>query len=204
MLLFSYFSEGAHAPIVPVLSLSTVSPPHLALGAPAAGPGRPQAGERQTCGRAAPAGSAERRLRSGHSRSGRAGAEQQRAALSCHCSHRPLPTGEGNGKGKEGKDRHRCSRHLPAPPLPRLPSVNKGWRERSVRAGSRRRLGVTLGQEPGSRAPQPRSCSGQPLWEMSTCFVRTWSGWESGSTNFVPPSSSAEAVWVCRTKQIHN
>lgn len=46
MLLFSYFSEGAHAPIIPVLSLSTVSPPHQVLAAPAAGPSR--------AGRAAP------------------------------------------------------------------------------------------------------------------------------------------------------
>lgn len=157
MLLFSYFSEGAHALTVPVLSLSTVSPPPPVLSAPTAGPSRaaraaPSPGNAKLAAAAAPPPAAPQ---SRGPAPGRAGAGEQHTARSCNCSDRPLPTWEGKGKVKEGEKRHRCSRHLPAPPFPALPSAvsilipraggasaAKRWRDAPERGGGCGRRGA--------------------------------------------------------------
>lgn len=131
MLLFSHFSEGAHAPIDPALSLSAVSPPHLVLGAPAAGPSRaaraapsPEKAKLAATAAPPPAPPQSRGSAPGRSSSGASWCRGPAHSPFLQLLRPPSAYSGGEGEGeREGKERHRCSQHLPAPPVPRLPSA---------------------------------------------------------------------------------
>lgn len=159
MLLFSYFSEGAHAPTVPVLSLSAVCPPHLVSGAPAAGPGDPQPVERQTYGRgrAAPGGSAEPRLRSGQEplRGEWCGGTARSPFLQLLRPPSAYTRGERKGEGRQGKAQVQPA--LTCSPFPSAAQRgeyfnSKGWRclRGEVLAGCSQAVG---GRAAGGGAP---------------------------------------------------
>lgn len=110
MLLFSYFSEGAQAPTVPALSLSAVSPPHLVLGAPAAGPSRaaraapsPRNAKLTAAAAPPPAPPQSRGPAPGRSRSGASGCGGTAHNPLLQLLPPPSAYTGGEGEGRQGK-----------------------------------------------------------------------------------------------------
>ncbi|XP_032537063.1 uncharacterized protein LOC116783502 [Chiroxiphia lanceolata] len=161
-------------------------------------PGRHQRGKCQTYPRPRRPRGAAAPLRAGAA-PGRAGADEQRTALFRNCSDRPLPTGEG----KEGRERHRCSRHLPAPSLPRLPGAKLQSTELPRREDKSRKTNPNL-RSPCFTAlpfqpPQPDTCEPHAPWPGPSAWLAGGSREAPGRTG-VPSPGLLAAGWLSRRK----